>query len=178
VPHLNRAIAYEQLGVDAAASGDFSRAQSLWRQAVEDCDVAITSDPKEFAAWFDRGNVQMRQEDWNAALESFSKAADLAPGLAGYRLRAAALLFQTGNTDKAQQQLRGLVRKYGNYAEAHAALAAMQWASGAVESAEEQLARALDADARTWGDIKAVRGVTRWPPMLYDAYSKLLSISN
>ena len=83
VPYLNRAISKEALGVEAAASGDRAAALQLWRSAAADCDRAIELDGREFAAWFDRGNIQMRLEDYPAALTDFSTAADLAPGLAG-----------------------------------------------------------------------------------------------
>lgn len=42
------------------------------------------------------GNVDMRLGDYQAALTDFKTAADLAPGLAGYRLRQATLMFQVG----------------------------------------------------------------------------------
>lgn len=41
VPYLNRAISKEALGVQAAASGDSSRALDLWQSAAADCDRAI-----------------------------------------------------------------------------------------------------------------------------------------
>ena len=176
VPHLNRAIAFEQVGLDAMKSGDEASAARYWNQAIDDCNYAIGADPSEFAAYFDRGNVQMRLENWEDASESFAKAADLAPGLAGYRLRSAALLFQCGNDARAEQQLKGLVRKYGNYAEAHAALAAVQWDAGKIGLAEEQLARALEIDSNLWSNIESVQASTRWPPKLYEAYTKLLGI--
>lgn len=68
------------------------------------------------AAWFDRGNVCLRLADYSGALDAFATAADLAPGLAGYRLRHAQLLFQQGQSSEAARMLRGVVRKYGNYA--------------------------------------------------------------
>jgi tetratricopeptide (TPR) repeat protein len=83
VPYLNRAISKEALGVEAAAAGDRTAALQLWRSAAADCDRAIELDEREFAAWFDRGNIQMRLEDYPAALTDFTTAADLAPGLAG-----------------------------------------------------------------------------------------------
>lgn len=83
VPYLNRAIAKESLGVAAAARGDAPGALALWRSALADCDAAIERDAKEFAAWFDRGNIRMRLEQWGDALTDFSTAADLAPGLPG-----------------------------------------------------------------------------------------------
>lgn len=39
-------------------------------------------------AWL-QGNVEMRLQQYEAAEESFRQAADLAPGIAGYRLRQA-----------------------------------------------------------------------------------------
>ena len=44
------------------------------------------------------------------------RAADLAPGIAGYRLRSAQLMFQVGEVDKATQVLQGVCRKNPNYA--------------------------------------------------------------
>lgn len=177
VPHLNRAIALEQLGVDAMDRNDSKAANAYWEKAVDDCNIAIEADPKEFAAYFDRGNVQMRQARWEDALTSFTKAADLAPGLAGYRLRSAALIFQCSDPELAEQKLRGLTRKYSNYAEAHAALAAVQWSNGKLDQAEEHFARATEIDENLWKNIESVKKSTRWPPKLYDAYTRLLQLS-
>ena len=52
---------------------------------LQDCDLAIERDPKEFAAWFNRGNALARLQDYGGALDSYRTAADLAPGIAGYR---------------------------------------------------------------------------------------------
>jgi len=172
VPYLNRAIAREQLGLDAA---DPAAAARLWAAAIADCDAAIERDPREFAAWFDRGNVQMRVGDYPGALLSFKQAAELAPGLAGYRLRYSTLLFQEGDGDAARRQMRGISRKYGNYAEAHAALAAVEWAAGRRGEAEEQLLRAEEIDPG-WRDWAQVQRLTRWPPELAAAYQALLAI--
>lgn len=83
MPYLNRAIAKEQVGLEEAEHGHDATAVELWEQAISDCDRAIQLDPKEYAAWFDRGNVHMRLGDYAAALVDFRTAADLAPGLAG-----------------------------------------------------------------------------------------------
>lgn len=58
----------------------------------------------------------MRLGRFASALEDFRTAANLAPGLAGYRLREATLLFQQGEPQSAQTMIRGLVRKYPQYA--------------------------------------------------------------
>ena len=70
-----------------------------------------------------------------------------------------------------------MTRKYGNYGEAHAALAAVEWAAGRGERAEEQLVRALEQGGTSWGDIECVKSSTRWPPRMYDAMQDLLQLS-
>lgn len=50
---------------------------------MQDCNGATARDPKEFAAWFNKGNILVRLGDYKEALISYSKAADLAPGISG-----------------------------------------------------------------------------------------------
>ena len=50
------------------------------------------------------------------ALAAYSRAADLAPGIAGYRLREAELLFQNDRAHDADVMMRGVVRKSPSYA--------------------------------------------------------------
>lgn len=175
VPYLNRAISKEALGVQAAASGDSSRALDLWQSAAADCDRAIELDPKEYAAWFDRGNIDLRLQDYAAALTDFGTAADLAPGLGGYRLRQATLMFQQGDVDGARRTMQGVTRKYSNYAEAHAALAAVEWSRGDAERAEQQFYRAVAQDER-WNNMGWILENTRWPPKLESAMQRFLSM--
>jgi tetratricopeptide (TPR) repeat protein len=107
VPYLNRAIAKETLGVQAAAGGDPTGALALWRSAAADCDRAIELDPAEFAAWFDRGNIHVRLGDYAAALTDFTTAADLAPGLAGGAAKSAAALLAPCVLEAAAQAAAG-----------------------------------------------------------------------
>ena len=61
-------------------------------------------------------------------------------------------------------------------AEAQAALAAVEWASGKGESAEEHFEVAVRIEPR-WSRMDYVRRSTRWPPALYEAMQKFLSIA-
>ncbi|GIL71804.1 hypothetical protein Vretimale_761 [Volvox reticuliferus] len=176
VPYLNRAIALEELGLQLEREGLPAEALVRWREALADCDSAIARDAREFAAWFNKGNVELRLHDYDAALSCFSTAADLAPGIAGYRLRAAQLLFQVGNTEGAVRTVKGVLRKNPNYAEAHSTLAAMLWSQGQLAAAEGQLEAALDLGGR-WRDAGWVAANTRWPPRLEEALQRLLDIS-
>jgi len=137
---------------------------------------AIELDKDEFAAYYDLGLIELRLNEYEDSAMHLERAADLAPGIAGYRVRSAVLKFQIGDEQKAAQQLRGVVRKYGNYAEAHAALGSVYWSQGKLGEAEEELAKAVEID-EVWGDASKIRQNTRWPPKLYDAYFKLIRIS-
>ena len=63
-----------------------------------------------------------------------------------------------------------------SYAEAQAALAAVEWVTGQQGRAEEHFERAVGLDAR-WGNMAYIRQQTRWPPALYAAMEKFLSIA-
>ena len=60
-------------------------------------------------------------------------------------------------------------------AEAHAALTAVQWQLGQAGRAEEHFAIATAIDSR-WKRVSYIHTQTRWPPKLYAAMEKFLSI--
>lgn len=76
---------------------------------------------------FGVGNMQMRLGQYKEALDSFQVAADLAPGIAGYRLREAQLLFQNAKSEEAVRMTRGVVRRNPYYAGAAALLSTGYW---------------------------------------------------
>lgn len=51
---------------------------------------------------------------------------------------------QVGFASDAERLIRSIVRKYPNYAEAHAALAGVLWGEGRLGAAEEQLSEAIE----------------------------------
>lgn len=124
VPYLNRALAEEQLGVEADARSDPADAQqhyeaaiqvcarvqdlslactiygregpSEWSLKVQDCRAAQSRDAKEFAAYFNEGNVQVMKVP-NIAFE------ELFMGLSGD-------CCSWPDTDGALQQCTGSVQ--------------------------------------------------------------------
>lgn len=48
--------------------------------------------------------------------------------------------------EESKKLLQGLVRKYPNYTEAHAALAALLWSEGRRSNAEEQFSEATNRE--------------------------------
>lgn len=161
VPFLNRAISYEAMG--------------RFDEAIADCKTAIENDPEEFAAWYNLGNVEVRVKDYDNALRSYERASLLAPGIAGYRFKQALVLFQVGRSEESKKLLQGLVRKYSNYAEAHAALAAVLWSAGSRSGAEEQFSEATNREP-LFKDLSWVSRELQWPPAVVEAFSKFLAI--
>lgn len=161
VPFLNRAIAYEALG--------------YYKDAIEDCKSAIVNDPEEFAAWYNLGNVDVKVQDYDGALVAYERASALAPGIAGYRLKQALVLFQLNRPVEARKLVEGLVRKYPNYAEAHAALAAILWSEDRRSSAEDQFTEATIREP-LYREIGWVNTALQWPPSIVQAMENFLSI--
>lgn len=124
------------------------------------------------------GNVYLRLSDYDAASSSFTAAADLAPGIAGYRLRAATLYYQNGDTGKALSTVRGVLRKNPRYPEAHLVMASILWGEGERTAAEEEYAVATGLDAQFGAGLEDLRQVTLWPPKLYDALERFRSFSS
>lgn len=161
VPFLNRAIALEALG--------------RYDEAIADCKTAIENDPEEYAAWFNLGNVDARVNKYDDALAAYGRASLLAPGIAGYRLKEALVLFQVKRSEEARKLMQGLVRKYPNYAEAHAALAAVLWSVGERSRAEEQFSEATKREP-LYADIRWINSELLWPPNMVTAMKDFLAI--
>lgn len=162
VPFLNRAIALEALG--------------RYEEAIADCKTAIENDPEEYAAWFNLGNVDARVNKYNDALAAYARASLLAPGIAGYRLKQALVLFQLERPEEAKKLMQGLVRKYPNYAEAHAALAAVFWSEGERGRAEDEFSEATRREP-LYANIRWVGSELQWPPNMIKAMEGFLDIS-
>ena len=176
VPLLNRGLAYEELGVRAEKGGRHDEAVRLWTIGRDSLVAATAKDPDEFAAYYDLGLVEWRLEQFEEANSALTKAADLA-AIPGYRVRAAASLFQVGDDKKALMQLRGVTRKNPRYAEAHAALAACYYAEGSVELAEDELSRASEIDPQ-WSSASAadLGKLAGWPPRLVGAWTRMKTL--
>lgn len=160
VPLLNRAVSRQALGRLA--------------EARDDCSAAIELDGNEFAAWHNRGQIEADMGEWERALADYTVAADLAPGLAGYRLKQGLAAWQTGDDALSRQLLAGLARKYAQYAEAHAALCAVLWALDEGSQAEEQFAYAKRLDSRWSSAEHAVEML--WPPRAVAALDAFLRV--
>ena len=71
--------------------------------------------------------------------------------------------YQLGNFEIAEAELRKLIRRYPTFADARAALTALQWSRGKFGEAESNWIAASELDARYF-QKEWLLNVRRWPP--------------
>ena len=148
-PYINRGIAEEALG--------------LWLQAKKDYMFVISKDSKNFSALYNLANVEGSTSEWDKARDLFSKAALYNPGFAMARSSMALADFQLGNIDESEKELKKLIRRYPTFADARAALTALNWAKGESGQAESNWIAVTELDPR-YSDGEWLKKIRRWPP--------------
>eukprot|EP00887_Chlorella_sp_A99_P005292 scaffold1.g5292.t1 len=151
-PVLNRGVALEALG--------------RWDEAVAD----YQADP---SAWNNIGNSRAGQGDWAEAARCYGRAAALAPAFSFAAANEALALYQLGQDNMAIKQMRTLLRRYPEFPDVRAALAAALWEAGLQAEAETEWQRVDDPRYR---DVQWLRRDRRWPPRLVGDLQALLLI--
>ncbi|ERN40305.1 tetratricopeptide TPR_11 repeat-containing protein [Rubidibacter lacunae KORDI 51-2] len=162
-PYLNRGIAYE--------------GQGRWEDAIADYNHVLALTPNDPMAYNNRGNAQAGLQRWDDALADYQKAADIAPNFAFARANAALIYYQVGDEEKAEREMRNLVRKYPMFPDMRAALSAVLWTQGKQGEAESNWVAAMGIDKR-YRDIDWVERVRRWPPGMVAALDKFIKIDS
>ncbi len=159
--YLNRGTALEGLG--------------KWQAAIADYNQVLKLDPQDAAAYNNRGNAEAGLGDWPAALKDYQQATLLAHDYAFARANYALALYQTGETQESTRLMRNLVRKYPQFADMRAALAAALWALGQRGEAESYWAAVVGLDGR-YKDLTWVQETRRWPPAMVSALDQFLRL--
>ncbi|MBO6977992.1 MAG: tetratricopeptide repeat protein [Prochlorococcus marinus XMU1428] len=149
-PYINRGIAEEALG--------------LWSQARKDYMFVISQDSKNFSALYNLANVEGSISQWEKARDLYSKAALYNPGFAMARSSMALADFQLGNIDESEKELKKLIRRYPTFADARAALTALNWTKGESGQAESNWIAVTELDPR-YSDEEWLKQIRRWPPI-------------
>ena len=160
-PYINRGIANESLG--------------LWLKAKDDYTYVISKDEKNFSALYNLANVEGSLSNWETARILFNKAALLNVGFAMARSSVALADYQLENFDESEKELRKLIRKYPTFADARAALTALQWSRGKYGEAESNWVAALELDPR-YSQEDWLLDVRRWPPKPVQDLMKFISL--
>jgi len=169
-PHLNRGTAEEALQRWDAAEADY-------RWILEHPPASARQGDVRPSALYNLGNVQGSRDDWTAARDCFSAAAEARPGFAMARSSAALAAFQLGDLDRAERDLRSLIRRHPLFADARAALTALLWRRGASGEAESHWAAASGLDPR-YRQPEWLLHTRRWPPEPVQALQQFLALAS
>ena len=71
--------------------------------------------------------------------------------------------FQLGNIDESEKELKNLIRRYPTFADARAALTALNWSMGESGKAESNWIAVTELDPR-YSDEEWLKKIRRWPP--------------
>eukprot|EP00670_Eutreptiella_braarudii_P001533 CAMPEP_0174298944 /NCGR_PEP_ID=MMETSP0809-20121228/55235_1 /TAXON_ID=73025 ORGANISM="Eutreptiella gymnastica-like, Strain CCMP1594" /NCGR_SAMPLE_ID=MMETSP0809 /ASSEMBLY_ACC=CAM_ASM_000658 /LENGTH=470 /DNA_ID=CAMNT_0015403757 /DNA_START=21 /DNA_END=1433 /DNA_ORIENTATION=+ len=172
----NTAIAIAPYAVDPVLNrGIVMEALNRFDEACQDYRAVLAVDPNDPAAWNNLGNATGGLGRWEEAKDYYGKAASLSPEFAFSVDNYAVTLFQTGDTKNSVRLLRNTLRKYPNFDDARAALAAMLWSLGLYEDAETNWNRVEDIryKDRVWLTERR-----RWPPKVTEGLEGLLSLKS
>ena len=162
-PYLNRGIAKEAL--------------QLWEDASQDYKYVLKKNPKDISALYNLGNVMGSMDNWTEAKKLFSQAASLNNAVAMARSSEALAIYQLGDFELAENQIRKLILKYPLFADARAALSALLWRKGFQGEAESNWAAASGLDIR-YRDKDWLLNIRRWPPKPTNDLIAFLALEN
>lgn len=160
-PVINRGVVLEALG--------------RWDEAAADYQAVLAVAPGDPSAWNNLGNTNMGLQNWAEAERCFGKAAALAPSFSFASANHTLAMFQLGRREDAIREMRTLLRRYPDFDDMRAALAAAQWAAGREGDAETNWERVEDPRYR---DVNWLRRERRWPPALADSLQALLQLKS
>ena len=162
-PYLNRGIAKEAL--------------QRWEDASQDYKYVLKKNPKDVSALYNLGNVMGSMDNWTEAKKLFSQAASLNNAVAMARSSEALAIYQLGDFELAENQIRKLILKYPLFADARAALSALLWRKGFQGEAESNWAAASGLDIR-YRDKDWLLNIRRWPPKPTNDLIAFLALEN
>eukprot|EP00878_Enallax_costatus_P005296 GHUV01005563.1.p1 GENE.GHUV01005563.1~~GHUV01005563.1.p1 ORF type:complete len:364 (+),score=89.25 GHUV01005563.1:278-1369(+) len=160
-PVINRGVVLEALG--------------RWTEAAADYQAVLSVAPSDPSAWNNLGNTYMGMKNWSDAEQCFAKAAQLAPAFSFAAANKTLAMFQLGKREQAIREMRTLLRRYPDFPDMRAALAAAQWAAGREGDAETNWQRVEDPRYR---DVTWLQNERRWPPALVDSLQAFLQLKS
>ena len=137
--------------------------------------MVISKDSENFSALYNFANVEGSLSNWQSARNLFSRASESNPGFAMARSSMALADYQLGNIDDSEKELKKLIRRYPTFADARAALTALQWSKGIAGEAESNWIAVTELDPR-YSDEEWLMNVRRWPQKPIKDLMKFISL--
>ena len=143
--------------------------------AKKDYLYVISKDKDNFSALYNFANVEGSLSHWQNARILFSKASISNPGFAMARSSMALADNQLGNIEESEKELKKLIRRYPTFADARAALTALEWSKGFSGEAESNWIAVTELDPR-YADEEWLISVRRWPQKPADDLMKFIAL--
>jgi tetratricopeptide (TPR) repeat protein len=122
----------------------------------------LAAAPDDPSAWNNLGNAYGGLGKWRDAVDCFGRAASLAPSFSFAAANQALALWQAGDRTEAERRMRALLRRYPDFADVRAALAAALWADGLEAEAEAAWSRVDDARCGLCAAVAVVVDALLW----------------
>ena len=159
--YLNRGIAHQVL--------------HHYIEAEKDYQFILNHDSENSSALYNLGNIRSSEGDWSQAKMLYEKATIVNPSFAIARSSNALASYQLGDIEKAEFELRNLIRKYPMFADARAALTALLWRKGISGEAESNWNAAFGLDDR-YCNKDWLADIRNWPPKPTNDLMNFLSL--
>ena len=158
-PVLNRGVAFEGI--------------REYELAIQDYRAVLDVSPSDPAAWNNFGNANAALQNWDVALDAFSKAIAMSNFFSFASVNYATILFQRGSDQEAIREFRKILIKYPSFTDARAALAIALWLTGDRSGAETQWYRVEDS---RYADVEWLTETRHWPPRLVQGMKEFRGI--
>eukprot|EP00798_Chlamydomonas_sp_ICE-L_P020732 gene20732-27547_t len=109
------------------------------------------------------------------AVKYYGKAVELAPSFSFAAANKALAMYQQGQEEQAIRDMRALLRRYPDFPDMRAGLAAALWGQGLEGQAESTWERVDDI---RYKDRNWIRKERRWPPKLANSLEALLDLKS
>ena len=156
---LNRGVAFEGI--------------REYELAIQDYRAVLDVSPSDPAAWNNFGNANAALQNWDVALDAFSKAIAMSNFFSFASVNYATILFQRGSDQEAIREFRKILIKYPSFTDARAALAIALWLTGDRSGAETQWYRVEDS---RYADVEWLTETRHWPPRLVQGMKEFRGI--
>ncbi|KAK9817700.1 hypothetical protein WJX72_000888 [[Myrmecia] bisecta] len=170
----NEAIRICPWSVDPVLNrGVILETQGRFEEAIRDYRAVLDAEPNDPSAWNNLGNASGGLGRWKEAVEYYGKAAVLAPAFSFAVANRALAMYQLGQTNESIREMRTLLRRYPDFDDMRAALAAALWEADKLGDAETNWGRVGDP---RYKDKQWLRTKRRWPPRILADLEAFLDI--
>jgi tetratricopeptide (TPR) repeat protein len=137
----NKSIEFMNQGVEAAK-------QKLYSTAERQLKLASDTDPSNYLAWSNLGEVEEDQKKWDEAVKAFSEAVKLQDGNATYHYKLGLAYQELKKGDQAKAEYEAALKNDDHLFKAHFRLGTVLEAAEKFKEADAEYRKAIEGNPR------------------------------